>query len=395
MPETIGVLFVQSQEGFGADTAVHAHLMRHLDRNRFSVHVACTAGSGEGTPQSLVELQRLPDVKLRVTRFMPGVRERTLSKIASSVPDGIRAPLDLMKLRQYVKNEGIRIIHSSERPRDSLYAIGLSRLTGAKSVVHVHVKWSKIYSTPALWGVDNADAIFSISKYVTSTLVDMGRDPRTIHTILNCADPAAWNPAVDGSALRRELAIPADASVLSSVSRLFSWKGQRELLRAFARVVEQAPNTILLIVGADAPHEGASFTAELRRIAIDLGVEHLVRFTGGRSDIPQVLAASDVFTMPSFEEPFGLVFLEAMAMQKPVVALDNGGTPEVVVHGETGLLSSPWDIPELADNILRLLRDPALRARMGHQGRERMLRYFTPDRMAAEAGSAYERILTG
>lgn len=393
MTKKIGVLFIQSQAGYGADSVVHSHLMTHLDRERFTVHVACTAGDGTTTPTSLLKLRQLPDVHLRLTRFVPGFRERALSTVLESAPDAVRAPLDLVRLRGYIREHGIRIVHSSERPRDSLYNVGLAKLANAKSVVHVHVKWSHEYSAPAKWAVNHADAVFSISEYVTSTLRGMGRSTDSIHTILNCVNPAHWDPTTSGSKVRDELSIPQDAAVLLSVSRLFAWKGQRELLQAFAKVRAKLDNTFLLIVGADAPHEGTSFTEELKRMAETLGVEPFVRFTGARSDIPEVMAACDLFTMPSFEEPFGLVFLEAMAMERAVVAVDNGGTPEVIVHGETGLLSPAWDIPALTDNIVRLLNDASLRESMGRRGRQRVLDFFTPERMATEAAAAYEEIL--
>ena len=393
MRQKTGVLFIQSQEGYGADSVVHTHLMRHLDRDRFTVHVACTAGSDPEPPESLIRLQAEPGIHVRLTRFVPGLRERTLQTVLRSVPQGLSAPFDFVDLREYVKRENIKVVHSSERPRDSLYTVGLAKVAGAKSVIHVHVKWSGIYSAPAKWAVNHADAVFSISQYVTGTVVSMGRDPGSIHTILNCVDPSVWDPSTDGSALRRELGVAPGAKVLASVSRLFSWKGQRELLQAFARVRERVSDVVLLIVGADAPHEGTSFTEELKGLARELGVAHHVHFTGPRSDIARVMAACDLYTMPSFEEPFGLVFLEAMAMGKPVIAIDNGGTPEVVAHGETGLLSQPWDIPALAQNIVRLLDDPALAKRMGERGRERVLRQFNPQRMAEEAGRAYETIV--
>jgi glycosyltransferase involved in cell wall biosynthesis len=119
-----------------------------------------------------------------------------------------------------------------------------------------------------------------------------------------------------------------------------------------------------------------------------------VIFTGGRRDVARVMAACDVFTLPSFEEPFGLVFLEAMAMARPVVAIDNGGAPEVVEHGRSGLLAPPWDIQALASNITALLRDPELRARLGNYGRSRVLDYFTAERMARDAAQAYEAVLS-
>jgi len=106
------------------------------------------------------------------------------------------------------------------------------------------------------------------------------------------------------------------------------------------------------------------------------------------------MAACDVFTLPSFEEPFGLVYLEAMAMRRPVIAVDNGGVPEVVEHARSGLLSPPLDVPALANNILTLLRDRELRVRMGNYGRARVLEHFSAQRMARDAGEAYQRILS-
>ena len=393
MSEKIGVLYIVAQEAFGADSAVHADIMRHLDRDRFSVHIACTDGGGGAPPASLTVMQKIPNASLRVTRFAPSLRQRNAQAIWKGARSLVALGNDFRALREYVVREKIRIVHSTERPRDSAYNIALSKLTGARSIVHVHVKWSEQYSRLAKWGVARADAVFSISQYVTGTLLAMGRPAASIHTVLNGIETSKWDPNTDGAELRREFGIAPDALVLASVSRLFSWKGQRELLRAFALVHAELPEVELLIVGADDRLvEPDSFTAELKELARTLGVAHRVRFTGARSDIPKVLAACDLFTLPSFEEPFGLVFLEAMAMRRAVIAVNNGGTPEVVEHGRTGLLSAPYDIPALGANILTLLRDPELRARMGAAGRARALELFDATRMARDAAVAYEQI---
>jgi glycosyltransferase involved in cell wall biosynthesis len=394
MEEKIGVLFVHSQEGFGADAAVHADLMRHLDRERFEVHVACTAGDGQTEPPALCIMRTIPGLRVRPTQFAPGFRGRNLSTVLNGVRSARAFPRDFWDLRRYVKANRIRLIHSTDRPRDAVYGVLLGRATGAKSIVHVHVKWSKIYSFPARWAVNNSSAVFSISNYVTGTVAAMGRPLSEIHTVPNAIDLQRWDPTIDGSSLRRELGVAAGAPLLASVSRLFSWKGQRELLQAFAQVRGEIPDAKLLIVGADAPAvHGGSFTAELKALAAQLGLSEHVVFTGARSDIPEVMAACDVFTLPSFEEPFGLVFLEAMAMAKPVVAIDNGGTPEVVEHERSGLLSPPWEIAALARNIVTLLRDPELRARYGRHGRQRVEEYFNAQRMARDAERAYEKVL--
>jgi glycosyltransferase involved in cell wall biosynthesis len=394
MSEKIGVLFVHSQEEFGADAAVHADLMRHLDRDRFEVHAACTAGSGSGgEPLGFRILSSIPGTRLRPTRFIPVIRRDRLGELLALTPAMVAVPADFWALRRYIETNRIRIIHATDRPRNALYAVALGKITAAKSIVHVHVKWSEAYSRAARWGVQHADAVFSISKYVTGTIVDMGRPAQDIHTIHNAIDVSRWDPSTDGASLRRELGVPLDVPLLASVSRLFSWKGQRELLRAFALARRERPDMMLVIVGDDASGQDGAYLQELKTLAAKLGLAGHVIFTGARADVARVMAACDIFTLPSFEEPFGLVFLEAMAMMRPVIAIANGGTPEVVEHGESGLLSAPWDVEALAANISSLVSDPELRQRMGRHGRERVLSYFNAERMAREAADAYEAVL--
>ena len=394
MSEAVGVLFIQTQSAFGADSAIHAHLMRALDRSAFTVHAACTVGDGPEKPPALGALEKIPNLKLRPTRFAPSLREKTLEAMLRNGARAALVPRELLALRDYAKKERIRIVHSTDRPRDAAYAVTLAKLIGAKSVVHVHVKWSNEHGFLSKWGVRHADAVFGISEYVTDTVVATGKPRDRVHTVLNCVDPSRWDPTTDGSSIRREFSIPEGAPLLASVSRLFSWKGQRELVRALALVREKVPNAYLMITGADEWYvHGGSFTSELEQLASQLGVADRVVFTGPRSDIPAIMAACDLFTLPSFEEPFGVVFLEAMAMKRAVIAVDNGGTPEVVEHGRAGLLSPPWDVPALAANIVTLLENREERERMGEYGRARVLEHFNAERMAREAGAAYLRIL--
>lgn len=171
-------------------------------------------------------------------------------------------------------------------------------------------------------------------------------------------------------------------------------KGQDDVIRAIPLVRREFPSVRVLIIGQDDRQAmRTSFTAELKALAGDLGVLDQVIFTGQRADMAGLLAACDVFALPSFEEPFGLVFLEALAMKKPVVALNNGGTPEVVEHGLSGLLSEPGDQAALAANLLTLLRDPALRSRMGEHGRRRVEARFTPGRLARDTEQVYAALV--
>lgn len=394
MKDRINVLFLHSQDVFGADSAVHGHIMQHLDRDRFSVHLACSKGDGATKPQSLARFETIPNLHIRPTHFVPGLRHRAQNARTSQLRAAAAFPVDFAMLARYIATEKIDVIHGTDHPRDALYTMALAKLTGAKSVVHVHVGWSVYCSRPSRWGVRGADGVFAISRWVAGTVIASGTPRSRVHTVLNGIDPARWDPNTDGSGIRREFGVPREAPLLVSVSRLFGAKGQRELLRSAAAVRRRGADPWVLIVGGDAIEvHGSSFTAELKALAAELGIADRVVFTGLRSDIPAIMAAADVFTMPSFEEPFGLVYLEAMAMQRPVIALDDGGTPEVVEHEKSGLLSRYGDVETMADNIARLIGDAKLRAQMGAYGRSRVLAHFNVQRMARDAGKAYEAVI--
>jgi glycosyltransferase involved in cell wall biosynthesis len=190
--------------------------------------------------------------------------------------------------------------------------------------------------------------------------------------------------------VRAELDLPAERPTVVTVCRLFKEKGMAELLRAVARARDKVPDVLLVVVGRDVT--GGVFLRELEAIVEAEGLQHQVRFVGQRSDVPRFMAAADVFAMPSFEEPFGIVFAEAMAMELPVVALNNGGTPEVVEDGRTGLLSDPGDIDALADHLVDLLRDPARRVEMGAYGRARVKELFTVEQLASAMAAIYEEL---
>jgi glycosyltransferase involved in cell wall biosynthesis len=396
MKPKINVMFVQSQVAVGADSLIHVNIMRHLDRERFNVHVACTPGEAGAEAPSMKAVRQVPDLSVRPTVYMPGFRRRTPQQAWDSIRSSASFPTQLASLVAYVRNNRIDVLHCTEKPRDCLYTMLLSRLTGAKSCVHVHVKWSMEYGKVPRYAVQHADGVLSISDYVTETIVGMGTPKERVHTVLNALDSGRWDPSIDGRSVRESLGIPPDAPLLASVSRLFSWKGQRELISALPQVKAKFPNVRLIIVGADERYvHGGSFSEELKTLAQSLDVQQNVIFTGERSDVPQILAACDVFTLASFEEPFGVAYLEAMAMQKPIISIANGGTPEVVTHGRAGLLSEPWNVDQLANNIITLIGNPSLRKEMGHFGRNAVLTYFNPKRMADEVGAVYERIVEG
>ena len=159
---------------------------------------------------------------------------------------------------------------------------------------------------------------------------------------------------------------PQDDLVVGSVGRLSPEKGLKYLLRAMAEVAPHEPRARLLLAG-DGPDRRS-----LERLATRLGLVDRVEFTGElpHDQVPQALARMDVFAMPSTWEGFGVAALEAAAMELPVVASNVHGIPDVVENGLTGILIPPKDVRALSRALLRLLRDPDERRRMGRAGRD-------------------------
>lgn len=395
--EKLRVLFMQSQTFWGADTALHATLMRHFDHDRIEVHVACSEPHPAYAGSVYDRVSQIPGVRVRATRFGPSANSRPLRRVLrDTFTEGLPSLFSLIGLALYIRRHKIQIIHGTEKPRDTFYGFLLARMTGAKYVAHLHVKYEHWIRRSTRWAMRHADGIIAISRFVADSAIANGIPPARVHVVLNAQDMYGWETTVDGSGVRQEFGIAPETTVMSLIARIYHWKGHTRLLRALALVHQKEPAFRVLIVGEDDPRgdgRKGSYTEELQAFAHDLGIQDNVIFTGFRRDIRQIMAATDIFTMPSYEEPFGMVFLEAMAMRVPVVALNNGGTPEVVLHGRTGLLSESEDDEALASNILTLMQNSALRREMGAAGRRRVQEVFGPHQYATRCEAVYRRIL--
>jgi glycosyltransferase involved in cell wall biosynthesis len=184
--------------------------------------------------------------------------------------------------------------------------------------------------------------------------------------------------------------------VFAIISRLDPSKGHELLLDALHRLKNELPDFKLLIVGKDRYYFELfrhSYLEVLNQRVEALGLSRQVIFTDQRPDVQAILAACDLYTMPSSEEPCAVVFAEAMAMKKAVIALDDGGTREVVEDGKSGLLSPPQDIEQLAKNIFTLVNNPVRCTQMGEYGRKRVEDYFNSRRLTDDVERVYRSVL--
>lgn len=217
-----------------------------------------------------------------------------------------------------------------------------------------------------------------------------GADSRLLSTIHNGIDLTPFHAAAaasDRDGVRREFGIPLDASLITTVALLRPEKGIADMLTALPDVLAHHPAAHYLVVG-----DGEARSA-LGQATEALGVAARVRFAGHRRDVARLLAASDVFVLPSHTEALPTVLIEAMASGVPIVATSVGGIPEMVDHGVSALLVPPAEPGRLADAVNRLLAAPLQAVAMAQAGRRAAGERFDLARQSARLVAEYRRLI--
>jgi glycosyltransferase involved in cell wall biosynthesis len=227
----------------------------------------------------------------------------------------------------------------------------------------------------------------AISPAVAGCLAEGGVPTERTCLIYEAVDPRQLQPSVAPATTRAELGVHPNQQVLLALAALIHRKGLDLLLEALAALRADNLRPQLWIAG-DGP-ERAALTAQTAR----LGLEGQVRFLGQRRDAPDLLAACDVFVLPSRREGLGVSALEAMAVGRPIVCSAVGGLAHSVVEGRTGLLFPPGDVSALAGALTRVLRDHDLRARLAQAGPGRVAEGFLVGQMVEAHDRLYREVM--
>lgn len=226
------------------------------------------------------------------------------------------------------------------------------------------------------------DRYLAVSRGIADELVDgLGWPRRQIDVVYNAVDPARVGVEAPPG-LRAELG-GGDRPLVLIPARLDAQKGHRVLFEA----IPQVPEATFLLAGEGPEREA------LGALAAQLGIAERVRFLGRREDVPQLLAAADVFVLPSLYEGSSLAVLEAMAAGTPIVSSAIGGTDELIEDGRSGLLVAPGDVAGLAAALRRVLDDSGLREGLAARARERVEAGLTREQMAARVSGVYRELL--
>jgi glycosyltransferase involved in cell wall biosynthesis len=386
----VKVLFVIHYPVFGGPHNQALLLARELERRGLHMTVLLPAGPGNAVPRlrsSGIDVVSVPLHRARAT-----VDPRPLLQLAAHLPSEVRA------IRRVIREREIDIVQIGGLVNPHAAIAG--KLEG------VAVVW-QLLDTRAPMVIRRMMMPFVV--HLSDALMTTGRTVATVHpgaealaerlvVFFPPVDPTAFDLAeVDRAEARAEFGFGPDDLVIGTVGNLNPQKGHEYLLRAAAQARAVRPNARVLIVGAShETHRG--YERDLHTLAEELGfvVGKDVTFSGTLDDVRPALAAMDVFVLSSVPRSEGAptAVEEAMMMKRPVIAANVGAISELVDDGVTGLLVPPLDSAAISDAIVRTADNPALRAAMGAQARERAIALCSVEECARIHLEAYDRALS-
>ncbi|MFW5926229.1 MAG: glycosyltransferase family 4 protein [Myxococcota bacterium] len=378
------VLFVNpfAQRLSGPDESLLL-LLRHLESA-----VDATVALPPGSPfrerylaagASLVELPLS-----RIQRFTsPGEMTAYVGRLAAAT----------VRLGRVVRHLRPQLVHCNMEV--CLEAGVAARLSGVPSVYHYRGNTlddpRRVFDVLTRVWTTLADHLFAISEGCADVFRRRGLGDR-VEVLYNALELDDFTRPRDPSGTRRALGIPPNDTVVLTVGRLHPRKDHETLLRA-AAASTASPKPWWLVAGSPDGPDAAAYEARMRGLARELGLGERVRFLGARDDVPDLLAASDVFVMTSRHEGFGRAAAEAMAAGKPCVLTDEGAFPELIDPGTHGLLCPPGDATAFARAIDALLGAPERRRAMGEQARRRAVERYDARRQAERVLATYHALV--
>jgi glycosyltransferase involved in cell wall biosynthesis len=353
-PSPYNIIYCIDGLGMGGAERMMVPILKHLDRQTFAPRV-CVFQERNGNPiaKALQEIGIPVDLLL-----IPYLRD------FSALP----------RLRSYLQKHKAHLVHTQLEFADILGGLAAKSL-GLPGVSTIHTMPAqdeltvkgKLHQEVEMFCLRNClSATIAVSEEARQFHLRISRaKPQSVETIYNGIDLSHFNgiqPAAEAESIRAEFHLPPQAQILITVAVLREAKGIQYMIEALPGVLAQAPQTYYLIVG-----DGAHRTA-LEEAARQSGAQDHIVFAGQRSDIPRLLAGSDIFVLPTLTEALPTVLAEAMAARLPLLASQVGGVPEMLTHERNGLLVEPGQPHQLTEAALRLLQNPQERAQMSAAG---------------------------
>ncbi|MCL5946509.1 MAG: glycosyltransferase family 4 protein, partial [Chloroflexi bacterium] len=343
------VLFVNTRDRLEADVAVHVQLAHGLQQSGSYAAFSLTRTATSYLSRRIAGLPTLP---------LPSQQPQHSSR---RVPP-IRLAAALHTMIRYTLTHRIAILHATDRPREAFLAILAAHLTHRAAIIHVHSNIDASSSRISRWSIAHADAVIGVSHFLCRSIEQLSLPARNLTAVHNAVDTDRFHPRRSPEARydwRSRLGIPPTVFLIGLIGRRIPYKGHADLLAAIAAAGPDLATIHIALVGApNAAFPG--YTQELQKQAQHFDIAQRVHFLDYQHDILPVYQALDLLAVPSWDEPFGLVIIEAMATKLPIVGYASGALPEIITSGRDGILVSRRDIAALRQAITRLLHDPVL-----------------------------------
>jgi glycosyltransferase involved in cell wall biosynthesis len=350
------------------------NIRQGIDKSRFDVHLGCF---GRFDEQIGVDLSGTPLEVYKIRKLY-----------------GVRAMKECLRLASYLRQNRIDIVHAYNFYAN-VFALPAARLA------KVPVVLASIRDTGEIWTARQravnkmvcrlADRVVVNAEAIKRGLIADGYRPERIIVVPNGIICPPLRNSKDGE-LHQEFGLSPDDMLIGLVSRIDRLKGLEYFLDAAHDVLARVPHAKFLIIGDNSFNP--QYREELKQQVVRLGLQDKVIFTGFRLDVPKILSSLAVSILPSvIGEGLSNSLLESMAAAVPVIATNVGGNPEVIVHGETGLLVPPKKPSALAEAICQVILTPGLRQSFGQAGRRRVLEHFSNERMIRTVERMYGDLL--
>jgi glycosyltransferase involved in cell wall biosynthesis len=317
-----------------------------------------------------------------------GFEFETIRSLALDRRDPVNAMRAIFAIARLLKKEGIEVVHAHNAAATYLAwmasNLGLHPVRLVHSVRGIELRESHSWRN-WIYKLYPADML-AVSEFTRRELIRLGADGRRIHVTYNGTNLDRFDPdKVSGQSIRSEFGLE-HAIVLGHVGAFSGAKGQQNIVRVVARLVNRYPRIRALLVGVGAARPN------VEKLAEDLGVAEKVVFAGFRTDIPQFQAAFDIYLQPStWGEMFPNAIVEAMSMRNPWVGSDISGLAELTADGGAGTVVPPDDIDALVAAIEPLVASPELRLLRGTAGRLEVEERFTIGAVVDRIETVYNR----
>ena len=380
----IKIVFVLGTLEIGGTEKQFLETVRRLNRERFDPHVLALPGDGKLRPA--IEALRIPLTCLGFDLPKGRYHSGALLRIARMMGG----------LIGYLRREQPQIVQSY-----LLWANIYSGLAGKMTGVPVILTGRRelmnaTYRKFPDWWCQNlinrwTTMILANSEYVKQESLRLEKyvTAEKIQVLYNGIALDHAPRSLDPTVLKSACGIPPDAQVVGMIANLRPCKGHQDFLQAAALVLQRYPRTVFWLVGED-----RGLQPSLERLAVELRIREAILFAGARDDISAMLAIIDVLASASLTESLSNAILEGMAQGKPIVATHVGGTPELITHGETGLLVPPQNPARFAEALNHLLGDRALQHQMGVAGRRKVEARFGMEQMIQATEAFYQKSVT-